>query len=296
MTDTTCVACSRPMADQAYACTGCTSRATGQLQTIADMTPAARDVAHGLSRRAAGAGSSGKPGSRLPLDLGATSKLDAVQASLGSWVRHVLEERGSPAERVGSDPIVHAAWYLQAQLEWWRHRPEVDEFLADVAAAARVVAGIARGPVAHRYLGPCGAPIHGSCDNPYGSDTGACATCDVCEGDVYGREGASSGRCRSCGAEVSTAERQAWLDAEVRSRAFRASEIQDAYGINANLIRQWATPARDLVQVHGHDLQGRAMYLLSQVLDVAAGQAVKRAQAQAKRARSEATRAESDAA
>jgi hypothetical protein len=95
---------------------------------------------------------------------------------------------------------------------------------------------------------------------------------------------------------VESEDRAAWLDAEVRSRAFRASEIEDAYGVSANLIRQWATPARNLIQVHGTDRFGRQLYLLSQVLNVAAEQRAKAAEREAKRARRAATRDTEDAA
>lgn len=88
-----CVCCSRPTAD-GYACVTCGITKPGeQLRAIADMTQAARDVAHGISRRGGG-GAGGKPGSRLPLDLGATSRLDAVQSSLTTWARLIADERG----------------------------------------------------------------------------------------------------------------------------------------------------------------------------------------------------------
>lgn len=96
MSDTTCVRCGRPMPDQAYACSACAYRAGDQLHDIADMTDAARDVAHGLSTRSGGSSASGKPGSRLPLDLAATSKLDAVENTLLGWCRVISEERGVP--------------------------------------------------------------------------------------------------------------------------------------------------------------------------------------------------------
>jgi hypothetical protein len=90
---TECVRCTRPMPDQAYACTHCAGRAGNHLHAIADTVAAARDVAHGLTRRNSG-GAAGKPGSQLPLDLTATAKLDAVQSTLTTWARHVASERG----------------------------------------------------------------------------------------------------------------------------------------------------------------------------------------------------------
>lgn len=92
MTASLCVVCGRPTPD-GYACITETSRAAAQLRDIIDMTPAARDVAHGLSRRAGG-GSTGKPGSRLPLDLGATARLDGVQNALTTLARTIAETRG----------------------------------------------------------------------------------------------------------------------------------------------------------------------------------------------------------
>lgn len=89
-----CVRCARPMADQAYACTPCANWAAEQLRQLVDMLPAARDVAHGLSRRGGGGNASGKPGSQIPIDLTAMAKLDAVQGELTTLARHIAETRG----------------------------------------------------------------------------------------------------------------------------------------------------------------------------------------------------------
>jgi hypothetical protein len=115
---------------------------------------------------------------------------------------------------------------------------------------------------------------------PYGPHPEQFVTCD---GDVYARDGAPVGRCRTCGAEVSTAERRAWLDGEVRARAFRAAEIAQAYDINVNTIRTWA--GRDRLTAHGYDRDGRPLYNVGEVLDLAAADAARRETARAERAR-----------
>lgn len=317
------------MPDQAYACVHCgLDRPGRQLATIADMTGAARDVAHGFGRRGTG-GASGKPGSRLPLDLTATSKLDAVQGSLTTWARHIADERGLELPDALIDPIVAAARFIERNLEWARHRPEVDEMLSDIDRCARVVQSLAKGPAAQRYLGPCGAPL-GVLPAPEHYPDDALVTTE-CGGDVYCREGAQHGACRTCGAEVSTAERQAWLDGEVRSHAFRAAHIAQAYGINVNTIRSWAargnlpsywrtsaglvTPWTDpeldpnlkgeamnarLGEISDEiEARGGRLHYVGDVLDLAAVDAARRAEEQAKRARRAATRAagsEGDAA
>lgn len=289
MREPICVRCGRPTLD-GYACTPCTGRAAAQLAEIRDMVGAARDIATGQARHG-GTGGSGKPGSRMPLDLGATARLDAVERELTGWARHVIETRGGGiAFPPDEDRISVLANWLDSHLEWMRHRAEVDEFLTDVEACLRVVRGLARGPAPQRYLGPCGAVdpdaigVHASdgslayADDPMPTNVQPLAPCD---GDVYAREGASSGRCRVCSAEWSSATRRAWLDAEARSWAYTATEIADAYPIKANTIRQWLS--RGLLTTHG-ELSGRPLMLLGDVLDLAAGDAARREEARSRRA------------
>jgi hypothetical protein len=286
-----CVRCERPMPDQAYACPACAQRAGGQLFTVVDTAPAARDVAHGMARRGTSGSGSAEP--RLPLNLGATQRLDAVQGTLGTWVRHVVETRGIPGPQprhLDDDVLVLAANWLAGHVEWLRHRREVGEFLDDVAACARIVEGIARGPGEQKFLGPCGALIG------WDADGGEVMRETPCEGDVYAHTGAKEGACRTCRARWATANREAWLDGEVRGHAFRAAQIAEAYGVRANTIRVWA--ARGQLVPHGHDGEERPLFNVGEVLDLAAADAARRATEQAKRARRAAVKAEeaSDAA
>jgi hypothetical protein len=340
--DNLCVRCGRPMADQAYACSSCAYRAGDQLHAIVDITPAARDIAHGFARRGRGSGGSTEP--RLLLNLGATQRLDSVQGSLTTWVRHVMAERGILGPGIAGDPLVAAARWLAGHVEWWRHRREVDEFLADVEACARVVSGLARGAGEKKFLGPCGAvlaatatpcPDECSCrPETHTAQRAACAAClcftgchaevatdaegRFCVGDVYGYHGAKTGRCKACGHEVATGEREAWLNGEVRDHAFRAAEIAAAYGVNVNTIRTWASrprpdtgepPLRSYYRTDGGIVANWAepsegedrerLHYVGDVLDLAAADAARRATEQAKRARRAATRAattEGDAA
>jgi hypothetical protein len=155
MSDNLCVRCDRPTPD-GYACSSCAYRAGDQLHELADMAPAARDVAHGLSRRAGGSGGSGKPGSRLPLDLGATSKLDHVQSRLSTWVGEVAHGRSRPIpapRHLGDDPIVLWARWLSGHVEWVRKTDDAERFLTEVDECLRAVRSIARGPSEQKYLG-----------------------------------------------------------------------------------------------------------------------------------------------
>lgn len=257
-----CVRCGSQVDGTAYADVRCgIDRPRAQLAEIADTTPAARDVAHGLSQHANGGAGSGKPGSRMVFDTRATARLDAVQNELVALVRQIAEERGLAVppvapkrgpvcrgclhescaevrEREPLDVIVAAAQWLPGHLEWLRHRREVAEALPTIAAAARVVTGIVNGPAAQKFLGPCRSTV------TWDDDDNEVERDQPCTGDVYGHPDAKHGTCRTCGARWATDKRTAWLDGEVRGYAFRASEIANAYGVNVNSIRTWSTRVR----------------------------------------------------
>ena len=88
-----CAGCLPRVAEAGLACDWCVGRAAAQLETVIDTLPAARDIAQRQTSRSGGSGA-GKPGSSLPLDLGATARLDAVQNALGTWARAISEQRG----------------------------------------------------------------------------------------------------------------------------------------------------------------------------------------------------------
>jgi hypothetical protein len=181
-----------------------------------------------------------------------------------------------------TDPIARMAQFLAGHVEWIRHRQEADEFLGAVDACLRVVRGLARGPSEQKYLGPCGVVYE--FPDPEVLD-------ETCDGDVYAYRGAKVGRCRTCGAEVATSEREAWLDAEVRAHAFRDRQIADALNISVKTIRSWATarpesrnaagkvtrsaaPARLIA--HAYDRDGKPLYLMGAVADLAEVEALRR--------------------
>jgi hypothetical protein len=301
----TCARCTRPMPDQAYACSSCAYRAGDQLHEIADMAPAARDVAHGFARRGTG-GASGKPGSSLPFDLGATSKLDHVQARLSTWVGEVAYARNRPipAPRyLGDDPVVLWARWLAGHVEWLRHTDDAERFLIEVDECMRAVRSVTRGPASQKYLGPCGAPRQVDV-TPIGRMPGTeFVDGALCEGDIYAHRGARVGRCWTCGAEVAAGDREAWLDAEVRTHAFRAAHIAEAYRVNVNTIRSWAARGQlksywrtdgGIVADWTEPAEGETrerLHYVGDVLDLAAADAARRATEQAKRARRAAVKA-----
>lgn len=198
-----------------------------------------------------------------------------------------------------TDPIVTLSRFIGQHLEWLRHRPEVDESLADIDQCARVLRSLVRGSQEFKYLGPCGYE-HATELQP------GVTRIDPCPGDVYARvhtDGttARTGTCRTCGATVDTDARRAWLDGEVRGHAFTAWDIADAYGLNVKTIRSWASRglAGGVLRSYWRTEAGivaewadppegvhrERLHYVGDVLDLAAADAARRAEQQAKRAR-----------
>lgn len=275
-----CLACHHRPVDNpdAYACTVCADQTGEQLRAIGNTASAARDVVNGQTRRGPAVGGGG--GGRLPVNLSAASRIDAVQNEITTWARIVHGRCGGPMP--AGDPLEAGARYLAGHVDWLRYQSWVPDAMRDIAACARIITAIVDPPAGRRYLGPCRTP----------DEQGA-----TCEADVYGRIGADRAHCRSCGASHDVLSRRGWLDGAVRAYAYTPAEVAAAYGIRAGTIRIWAY--RGLLQpavlalgdgVHGplqidRDEQGRPRYLLGDVLDLAATEAARRATAQARRAR-----------
>jgi hypothetical protein len=189
-----------------------------------------------------------------------------------------------------TDPLIAAARFLTAQLPWLRHAtdehgaPYAADVFREIGDCAARMRSLVDGPAPRKHLGICGATVTW---DDQGNET---PRDKPCAGHVLAKLGAKDGICDICGARWDVEKRREAITEDVRGRAFRASEIEDAYGISANLIRQWATPDRGLLRIHDHDVQGRARYLLSDVLDLAARQAAKRLERQADRERRAARR------
>ena len=186
-----------------------------------------------------------------------------------------------------TDPLIAAAGFLAAQLPWLRHAtdaqgaPVAADVFREIGDCAARMRSLVDGPRDQKYLGPCGAPTDWAAD-------GMVVAQYPCEGDVYGVAGAQSGRCRTCGATVDQDARRQWLDDEVRARAFRAVQIEEAYGIPAKTILSW----RDRGQLvphgsDGYDQRGtpRPTFNVGDVLDLAAQSAARREERRVERAR-----------
>jgi hypothetical protein len=301
--DGDCRGCLPHVVSEGLVCDVCVGSAGGRLAAIIKLTPDARLVAAGLVRRGGGSGG-GKPSSRSPGNDDAMDTLDEVQNALTTIARDIAETRGSQfasAAFAGAgvpDPLTEAAKWLSRQMVWLKHAvddqggPYAATVFAEIRECRGKMAGLVNGPSEQKYLGPCGAWI----DTLVTDEAGTEMDSRECDGDVYGRAGASKGRCKVCGAEYDQGNRRIWLDDVRRDFLYHASEIGDAYPIKAGTIRVWL--ARGLLVAHGEH-EGRPLLKLGEVLDLAAGDAARREEARAARARRAAAKAaiiEGDAA
>ncbi|MCX5066920.1 hypothetical protein OOJ91_13795 [Micromonospora lupini] len=277
-----CAHCGRPQPDTAHACQACTDRAYRDLHDLADATPAARDVATGQARHTTGAGGGSHEG-RIPLDLGATAKLDAVQNEITTWARVVADNRHHD-QPIGPDLLIAAARWLAGHLDFIRRQPYAVEAYRGFRAAAAIVRGVATGPTERRWLGQCGADLDDD---------------RRCTADLHARVGARVAVCRACGTRHAVAERRAFLDGQTADQAYTARQISLAYPqIPEGTIRSWAKrgeivaeldPLPDGVEgplwVH-RDPGGRPRprYVLGEVLALAERKAMARAEREARQA------------
>jgi hypothetical protein len=331
VTDNLCVVCEKRPTPDGYGCPGCARKATARLAGIVELAPDARLIAAGLVRR--GGGTGGKPESRSPLNEAATDTLGDVQNILTTLARDIAETRGIEQPRSGRrDPVVVAARWLVGQVEWLRHaadgtQPWAPGSYAEIDHCVGRMRGLVNGRSEQRFLGPCGAPTLVDATG-IGKEPGSeLVEGAPCEGDVYCHLDADLGRCKACGANWSTSERQHWLDGEVREHAFEARHIAEAYGVNVKTIRTWAnrgtlrtywrTEAKLTVewtdppideQLKDEELaareaevaeelaaRGPRLHYVGDVLDLAAVDAARRATERAKRARRAAAKAAEEA-
>jgi len=275
-----CDLCTRPTHDTATICTHCgITTPDDHLRSIHDHLPAAIDRAYGHTSHPPTDGTRppGKPESRMPINLTALSRLDATCERLNMWASLVTRHR------TGGTWVPPYRWYaatwLRDHLEWMRHRADAAHFYEDLAAADRLIRGLANGRPERRYLGPCGAA--GEIDTSMATGPmGGIRQVHVgltCNGDVYTQVGDTTGHCNTCGTRYPVAARRQWLDDVVRDHLFTASEISAAYPIKRNTINQWA--ARGRLTAKGMRVRPRPdtpIYRLGDVLDLAAADAARR--------------------
>lgn len=140
-----------------------------------------------------GTGSRGGRERPLPVDLAAAADFGAVENTLTTWIRHVVETRPpliGPAcascghsscntirDRQPPPTLADAIYWLARQVDWLRRRPEAEQAFDELHDACRVLARMVDRP------GTAGLRLVGMCDcgrilyAPHGRDTVTCKSC-----------------------------------------------------------------------------------------------------------------------
>jgi hypothetical protein len=194
-----------------------------------------------------------------------------------------------------TDPIIAAAQFLLAQLDWCRHATDEqgEAYAAGVFAEIGDCAGrmrsLVNGPSAGRYAGPCSALIddptapcpvncachngpHYECDEPGGCGTAGCGRRE-CGQDVIARQDSNVGRCRACGAQYNVDEQQAWMLGEVENILAKPIEITGMLaqlGMTVTYRRIQKFVEKGQLIARGIDEERKPLYRVGDVLEIVA--------------------------
>lgn len=263
MADPLCRRCARPDPTQGYCCPGCAVALIAALHQAADLIPEMQTtvarldvVAHtGRVEVEADQGRNGNALRPTPLlfDWDAAENAWAIANTLGTWARHVSEERGEPIDDL-------PARYLAEKVEWLRHRPEAEPAFDELHHACALLRHTIDAPPPRWYAGRC-----------------------PCGEDLYPHVGADVIRCRECGGEWDAAARKEQLLRAARDQLAyaellaRAATALDAGPLDAAGERRPVTPAmvrgyaaRHRLIPHGHDALERPLYRVGDLLDLLA--------------------------
>lgn len=267
MTVNTCRVCGSATPDGTV-CVTETERARRQLAEIWNLVEPARAVMY--RQTATGDSGHARPGPRDLLDYGAGARLDAVQTALTGWARDLSDDQWRPEP---GEVITQAAAWLAERVEVIRHVQQADDILREIWDCLMAMRSVVATPAGRVYLGTCGAAWTDW--NPDGTPLEA----GYCDGDVYGKPGKAASYCQTCGAAYDQDERRLQVTRLVDGKGFRASVIAHAYGISANTIRGWAWVRRNdkgepindpKLKPVGRDERNRPLYLVADVLALAA--------------------------
>lgn len=179
----TCARCERELADGAYVCDRpCAERLA---RDLAEAAGHADDAPNVVARQVRYGPGGGRANERpLPFDVRASEDLWAAENTIGTWARHVAEERGiAPFEPPpptlgplcaqgdlskcphGSCDAIKRPYpnptmgelilWISGQLNWLRHRPEAAEAFDELDDACRMLRRLVDRPADRVLVGMC---------------------------------------------------------------------------------------------------------------------------------------------
>jgi hypothetical protein len=234
--------CGRPVGD-GYTCQRCADRLSVALGDIPALWEQLDIV---LTRQARYSDPEGRGGEQaVPFNIKASELGTALRGLLNTWCRLIAEERGKDLPE--DHPAVVARWLLN-QVTWLRHHRAGSEAVEELTDAVNAVRRVVDRPAERIYAGPCAD----------------------CGGDLYGKPGAVSVDCRPCGLNYDVAEMVAWMQNEARGRLVTAKEgavLLSRFGLTTTRNRIDLWHHRNLITATGHDLDGKQLFLIDDLME-----------------------------
>jgi hypothetical protein len=152
--DVLCQVCARPVADQAYLCSGCTGSLTAALRDVAWLAGELLTTEVRLARMSDGSGSRSAE-TPLPMNWSAMVDGEALRDTLAIWVRTVAEQRGVTVDADNNAPSL-ARWMLR-YTESIRQCDEAQQLYDEVTHVVREAKKTIdyAATKARFYVGPC---------------------------------------------------------------------------------------------------------------------------------------------
>jgi hypothetical protein len=283
-----CSTCDRPIHDNAYLCHNCGHTLTKAMLHIVTLhselditlTRQARittDNTGGIPEPLQD-WSDAEPGvvvQPMMFHAGASEVANAVNNTITTWTRLILEERRmvmppipdppigpicTPTEckhesctvvrwHIKDSEITHAAKFIAEHVWWLRKRPEAPEAFKDLTLADYRLERIIDRAEPRVYAGPC----------------------NICRKDLYARQGAAQVECHPCDMTYDMEGRRSWLLEQVEDRLERSFVIARALTelgspIHVDRIRKWAERGRLIP--HATDGLGRPLYRIGDVREL----------------------------
>lgn len=241
-----------------------------------------RDIEISLARQAALGKREGPRGSGRPLPFSTRASKVAHDATvrLDHWVR-VLHVDGEPWPV--PDVAAQSRWLLSRLTRAVAHAGAA-EFDRDVTRVVTQIRYVIDRPADRWYAGPC--DTDGCVEQLLTFDDDGRPRREARPSTLYADPELDVVTCRQCGARYDVEERRAWLLAAAEDQLAHAELIgraAPALGVEITpaAVRNYA--ARGRISAHGTDLQGRPLYRVGDVIDVAQDVLAKKAEAREKR-------------
>lgn len=253
MSDQTCN-CGQPTRDNGYVCDddlGNLARALGEVPWVVEQLEVTLTKARGVDYTTLGGAASSEVA--LPLDVRAFEASGALRAALVTWVRFCDEEsvrHQSPKSELPTDDLVAMSRWLLWRVDGLGLNDLGWDAVSEITRAIGRCRMVIDRPAEKRYAGPC-----------------------ECGRDLYAKPGARVTKCRSCEREYDVEEMRDWMRKATEGRLVTALEGSTLLGrfdlpTAQKTIDKWHERKR--VLDHGKNPQGRWIYLMSDLIALAA--------------------------